>query len=444
MPASYAYQGISSRAYADINGGVVARQLGTPAALRGSLLTFLHRGMGVMTYTCLGGEITYSVQATPTGYRLQVQWPVSTIKADLITRWLGQLRQGLAPEPGTTEWRRVVCFYLTGLVSSGAALQVHYAPDTMRAGNATLAAEITLDALSAAAVQEDAGAPAELPPLLPAPFLVPYELVADVIGENLAAARAVYGKDHAALLAVLLPLTGRELMADVLVGFTHHIYLKQPKRAYPYLRRAADHVHLLDRRVAKWVLDLVGSTEFQHLRWPERAEATLVHSLEVGNEYALLKLAYLYLQQASAVNRRQAHELARHGELLLSVAHPEKGPSPHDADHRRAGYHIVASVYLWNVDLAAATRAHACFLEDADWCHRYRKLVESYLLLAFALNDHDFINSLVIDYPVVRQEFELVLGAWQHDEQRPEAYDFNMAMVPYINQIRGARRRYYD
>lgn len=88
-------------------------------------------------------------------------------------------------------------------------------------------------------------------------------------------------------------------------------------------------------------------------------------------------------------------------------------------------------------------RAHACFLDDADWCLRHRKLVESYLL-AFALNDHDFVDSLVIDFPVVRQEFGLVLGAWQHDEQRPEARGFSMAMVSYINQIRGARRRYYD
>lgn len=84
------------------------------------------------------------------------------------------------------------------------------------------------------------------------------------------------------------------------------------------------------------------------------------------------------------------------------------------------------------------------FLGDTDWCLRHRKLVEAYLLLAFALNDDDFINNLVLDYPIVRQEFGLVLGAWQHDEQRPEVQGFSMAMIPYINQIRGARRRYYD
>ena len=74
------------------------------------------------------------------------------------------------------------------------------------------------------------------------------------------------------------------------------------------------------------------------------------------------------------MNRKQAHELARYKELLLSVAHPEKEPSPHDADHRRTGYHIVASVYQWNIDREAATRGHACFLDDADGCLRHRNL----------------------------------------------------------------------
>ncbi|MBF9144493.1 hypothetical protein [Hymenobacter properus] len=444
MPSPYTYRGISSRAYADLNGGIVADRLGVPAGLRGSLLTFLHRGMGVMNFTCLGGEITYSVGPLPAGYHFAVRWPVSTVKANLVSTWLGELHQGQQPAPGATQWKQVVCTYLAGLLSSGAAVQVSYEPGDAQTGYGNLTAEITTEALTAAATQEDTGPPPQLPDLLPAPFLVPYELVAGVIGENLAAARAVYGQDHTALLALLLPLTGRELMADVLVGFTYHIYLKQPNRAYPFLRRAADNIRLLDRRVAKWVLDLVGSIEFQHLRWPEQAEATLVQSMTVGNEYALLKLAYLYLQQASAVNRKQAHELARYGELLLSVSQPDKGPSPHDADHSRAGYHIVASVYLWKIDLEAATRTHAPFLGDTDWCLRHRKLVEAYLLLAFALNDDDFINNLVLDYPIVRQEFALVLGAWQHNEQRPEAQGFSMAMIPYINQIRGARRRYYD
>lgn len=80
------------------------------------------------------------------------------------------------------------------------------------------------------------------------------------------------------------------------------------------------------------------------------------------------------------MNRKQAHELAQYGELMLSVAHPEKGPSPRDADHSQASYHIVMSVYLWNIDLEAATRTHASFLSDIDWCLCHRKLVESYLL----------------------------------------------------------------
>jgi len=232
--------------------------------------------------------------------------------------------------------------------------------------------------------------------------------------------------------------------ASIVALRANRLHLHQPQRAYPFLRRAADQAVALDRRLVKWVLDIVGNIEFQHLRLSERAEATLRQSLDTGNEYALLKLAYLYLQQASTPNRKEAHKLARYGELLLSVAHPQKGPSPHDAEYKRSGYHIIASVYLWNLDLEGATRVHAFFLGNAEWCIMYRKLVEGYLLLAFALNNDDFISNLVIEYPLVRQEFGLLLGAWQHAEERPEAGDFTVAMMPFINLMRGARSRYFD
>lgn len=444
MAVAYQFEGISSRAFTGVNDSTIFQQLQVPTDYRGSLWSFLHRGLGVMNYTNLGSTLTYAVTQLAGSYRLEVRWAISGAKADLLGLWLAQLRRDEQPETGKTEWRQTVAARLAELVGSAEQLQLSYEPGAARTGHMSLLAEIANATLETEAAKADADLPTELPALLPPPYQVPYELVADVIGENLAAARALYGQDHAALLALLLPLAGREVMADVLVGFTYYLYLDQPKRAYPFLRRAADQAAYLPRRVAKWVLDFVGSIEFGHLRWPGQAEYTLVQSLAVGNDYALLKLAYLYLQQASAPNRLQAHELARYGELLLSVADPEKGPAPHDADHSRAGYHIVASVYVWNLDLEGAARVQGYFLENADWCRQQRKLVESYLLLVFALNDEDFINSLVIDYPVVREDFGTVLGAWQHAEQRPEASGFSVAMINFINQMRGARRLYYD
>lgn len=405
-----------------------------------------------MNYTNLGGVITYTVTATAKGYELLINWALSATKAEVVISYLAQLRQGEQPQPGTTPWRVTVAEKLSGLLAGSERLAVAYEPGMGRTGRMTLEAEVTAAALDAAAAARDIDLVSEPPALTTPPRQVPYELVAGVIGENLAAARALYGRHHEALLAVALPLTGYEVVADVLVGFTYYLYLSQPQRAYPFLRRAADQAASLNWWLARYVLDFVGNIEFGHLRWPGRAEYSLVQSLAVGNDYALLKLAYLYLQQASKPHREQAYLLARHGELLLSVApndfdktapNADEKPAPHDPEHRRAGYHIVASVYLWNRDLAGAARVHAHFMNEPDWCRKHRNLVQAYLLLAFALNNEAFLTDLIADYPVVRQEFGLLLGAWHYSVVEPEAEGFTAQMVPIVNQMEGARRRYF-
>lgn len=453
MDAVYQFKGISSRAFSPVNDGTIARYLQVSEAAReGGFGYFLHQGLGLMNYTNQGQPLSYTVTPTAQGYALWVHWSATSVKAKALLEFLAQLRQGQQPDPGTTSWRQRLVYHLTSLLAADEHFVLTHEPGPARAVIMTLSAEVKTAALEAAAADRDIELAAAPPALLPPPRMVPYELVAGVIGENLAAARALYGKDHAALLAVALPLTGFEVMADVLVGFTYYLYLNQPQRAYPFLRRVADQAASLDRWLARYVLDFVGNIEFGHLRWPGQAEYSLVRSLALGNDYALLKLAYLYLQQASMAHREQAGLLARHGELLLSVApeaydeadpNADDGPAPHDPDQRRAGYHIIASVYLWNRDVLGAARAHAHFMNELDWCQKHRKLVEGYLLLAFALNDVSFLTDLITDYPILREEFGLLLGAWHYSVVEPEAEGFTMRMVPIVNQIEGARRRYF-
>lgn len=453
MDAVFQFEGNGSQAFRAINNSTIAERLGVPHAQRGGLGRFLHQGVGIMSYTSLEAQpLAYVVTATAGGYELRAEWAVSGAKANVVVEFLALLRRCEQPEPGTTPWRRTVAEKLSGLLAESERLNVAYEPGGGRAGRLTLEARVTAEALEAVAAARDIDLASEPPAQPLPPRQVPYELVAGVIGENLAAARALYGRDHAALLAVALPLTGYELMADVLVGFTYYLYLQQPQRAYPFLRRAADQADRLEKRLARYVLDFVGNIEFGELRWPGAAEHSLVQSMALGNDYALLKLAYLYLQQASAPHRQQAYLLARHGEMLLRVApddydqddpSADEGPAPHTPDQRRAGYHIVASVYLWNRDVEGAARAQQHFLADGDWCRLHRDLVQGYLLLAFALSDEAFLTDLIADYPVVRQEFGLLLGAWHYSVLEPEAEGFTVQMVPLVNQLNGARRRYF-
>ena len=56
-------------------------------------------------------------------------------------------------------------------------------------------------------------------------FSVPHELLADLINENVEEALKVFGSDHQKLFNVLIPLEGKNFLADFLIGATYFMYL---------------------------------------------------------------------------------------------------------------------------------------------------------------------------------------------------------------------------
>ena len=141
------------------------------------------------------------------------------------------------------------------------------------------------------------------------------------------------------------------------------------------------------------------------------AEQSLIKSLLVGNEQGFLKIAYLYLQQGQNEKKDIALSFAQMGEQIL----------PHDEDenHRVAGFHIVASVYLWNKEFALAEEAHSKFLSNPTWCDNYSDLVRAYLLLAIAYNDNNFITNIITDYTFLTKKFPAIFDCWHFDTINP-------------------------
>lgn len=131
----------------------------------------------------------------------------------------------------------------------------------------------------------------------------------------------------------------------------------------------------------------------------------------VGNEEAFLKLAYLYLQQGQNDKKEIALSYAKMGEQIL--------PYDEDENHRIAGYHIVASVYLWNEEFLLAEEAHRYFLANQTWCGQYPDLIKPYLLLAIAYDNTSFITNIITDYIFVTKLFPAIFDCWHFDTINP-------------------------
>lgn len=427
----FTYKDVNWKVYSNVNNGTVLNILNPKEEHRSNLFGFLHNTLGVMNYTNKSGPIFYEIKEIESGFSMIINWTSTKLKSETTQYFLQLLKAGNKPNNITTDWRIAILSYLENLVAD--CTVIDYKTETAeKEFKATLYCEIPFEKLYSFPKGEDQidenfdDSEQE--------YSVPYELIEDFITENIQGALKYFGNDHQKLFDTLQPFEGKEFLADFLIGATYYLYLDMPNKAYGYFQRALNIGNNQGLELPPLLLDFIGSIEFSTTTDKEKAEQTFIKSLLVGNEKGFLKLAYLYLQQGRNDKKEIAFSLAQVGEQIL--------PFDEDENLRIAGYHIVASVYLWNRKYSLAENTHGNFLANQTWCNDYPELVKSYLLLAVALNDLDFITNIITDYSFLTKKFPAIFDCWQCDTINPFDKRFKGEFIETLRLLELAKEIY--
>lgn len=427
----FTFNDVNWKVYSNVNNGTVLNTLNAKEEHRSNLYGFLHNTLGIMDYTSKNGEIFYEIKETYFGYTMTINWTSTKLKSETTKYYLDLLNNQSKPSEMTTDWRNAIFGYLQRLVNDCQKTIYNWEKEE-KEYKATLYCEITFEKLYSYPKGEDK--PDENFEIEAQRFSVPHELLADLINENITEALKYFGNDHQKLFDILKPFEGKEFMADFLTGATYYMYLDMPNKAYSYFQRAIKIAEENNLNLPPVLFDFIGSIEFQTLKNPEEAEQSYIKSMLVGNEEAFLKLAYLYLQQGQNDKKEIALSFAKMGEQIL--------PYDEDENHRIAGYHIVASVYLWNEEFDLAEQAHTHFLKNETWCNENSDIIKPYLLLTIAYNNTNFITNIITDYIFVTKLFPAIFDVWHFDTINPFDKRFKGEFIETLKLLELTKKTY--
>lgn len=428
---SFTYRDLNYKVYGDINNGTVLTALSPKEEHRDNLFSFLHATLGIMNYTCKSGQIFYEVKSTNNGYSMTIDWISTKLKSLTTQNYIQLLKAGNKPTDVSTDWRRAILRYSEFLVTNCRVIEFQFS-NIENEFKAKLACEINFGNLYSFPkgedkVKEDFNFKGQ-------DYSMPLELIENSINENVQVAFKYFGNDHQKLFDVLRPFEGKEFLADFLVGATYYIYLQMPNKAYAYFKRALNTAESRGIEVPPSLHDFIGNIEFTNNKNPDEAERSFVKGLLAGNEQSFLKLAYLYLQQGQNEKKEKAFSLAQLGEKLLLQDQNE--------DKRKSGYHIIASVYLWNEEFLLAENAHQHFLSDMNWCDSYPDLVKAYLLLSVARNNSDFMTNIITDYSFLTKKFPPIFDCWYFDTINPYDKRFKGEFIETLRLLDLTKKTY--
>ncbi|MEZ5195252.1 MAG: hypothetical protein R2764_02255 [Bacteroidales bacterium] len=430
---TFNYHDVNWNVFSLVNTSEIAKALNVQEIHRHGINAFISDVLSVMTYSTIKGVIQFNVHEIPSGYSMTLDYQATKLRSETLLQYFRIIKAGQKPETGITPWKINLAENLESLVNKSKELKILRREPVDKAFPVSLYAQIDFDKLII--TDEPIDKPDPHASVNSRPFIVPPELLDEIINENLWEAISLFGKDNERLIHLLEPLSGKVFYADFLIASAYYVCLRKPRTAYLHLQRALNLMYDdVQVEVAASVFDMMADIEIDVNNDFDAAELSFLCGLVAENTTSFLNLAYLYLQQANHQKKDYALYLARMGEQLL--------PDDPDPEHQVSGYHIVASVYLWHNLHFAAQLAHDKFLSDLNWCLKYPEFVSAYLMFAIANENADFIIRMLKDYEPVWEHFPLIIETYAYAIFNPQSPQFRMEMVPVINQINDIKRTY--
>lgn len=110
-----------------------------------------------------------------------------------------------------------------------------------------------------------------------------------------------------------------------------------------------------------------------------------------------------------------------------------------------AAFHIICSVLLWNDKFDEAEKYHSSFLnENNDFIKYHFEAVESYITLAFAKNNLNFISNMILDFPHLKNRASGLFNAWEFENLELKNKNWSNLNIYNHNKINNARKMYCE
>lgn len=429
--AKYVYNDVKYKLYGFVNQGVVARSVTDNKKYHSVLYEFLHNALGVMNYTCYDNNLIvhYELERKESSFIITINWVATQLKSETISTYLSEIKNGHKIQEVKQHWKNSIAGSLLNLHTTCVNVTFYREPAVGKHFDVTLFAEITnekLDAIFENSDRED--------PYFDI-FLKKLDIPWEERNELLDKAAALYDSvDNEAYINTLRQLEGKDFCFDYFIGEYYYRRLNFPNKAYPYFKRALKYGGDQFFEIAPEIYDFLGSIELYHKYNREEAERYFLIAINLGYTEGLLKLAFKYLCDSDKNKKKNALILTEKAEPFLA--------DDEDNSHRLGGFHIAASVYLWNDRFEDAAGCHHHFFQDAAWCVENENQVESYLLLVLAKDSDRLFRKIISDYPVMESHFNYMIKTWYYCILHPEEEGLESYMTGLMNKINGAIASY--
>lgn len=152
---------------------------------------------------------------------------------------------------------------------------------------------------------------------------------------------------------------------------------------------------------------------------------------------ALIKLSYIILSK----NIKHLKEFALEN-VTIAI---EYNLSDENEETKISAFHIICSVLLWNDKFDEAEKYHAHFLnENNDFLKYHFDHVESYIIIALAKNNHNFISNLILDFPNLKNQAAGLFNAWSFNNNETINQNWSNLNIYNFRKIINAREQYCD
>ena len=89
-----------------------------------------------------------------------------------------------------------------------------------------------------------------------------------------------------------------------------------------------------------------------------------------------------------------------------------------------------------------AEQTHRLFLSNQEWCSSYPELVKSYIIMAIALNNENFLSNLILDYPSLRQAYTALFDTWLFKTINPYDKRFGDDFIKALQMLELTKKIY--
>lgn len=145
--------------------------------------SFLDNCVTILTYSAIKGIINLNVHEIPTGYSLTIDYHATKHRSETLLEYLRIIKSGKKPNTGITPWKINLAGNLISLVNKSKEVKILRREPFEKGYPVSLQSEIDFDKLITA--DEPIDKPDPHASLNSRPFIVPPELLDEIINENL-------------------------------------------------------------------------------------------------------------------------------------------------------------------------------------------------------------------------------------------------------------------